>query len=113
MPDLTKTAVGEIVHAEIEKLREEQAARDAAQDARFARPSRVVAAVDAVDDFDPTKKYPIPSTVLGIAGIVAAFMKLQGVPLYLALAISLLFVPGMAMKAVRFASGLKKAKDGA
>jgi hypothetical protein len=106
--DLTRTEVGRMLGSEIEKLKAAQAARDAEQDAKLARPSRAMRAVHV--SLDITEKYPVASWLVGVCFVAAGLLWLEGVKLYIACGIGVCFVPGLARKVVSLATGLKKAK---
>lgn len=115
--DLTKSVVGRMIGDELAKIREEQAKRDAAQDAKIPRPSAAARAVGAAEKYDFTVANPKTSVAIALLIIVGsttahALKYLDTVPMYVLWGIAVCLIPGLAMKVVRLATGLKKAKDG-
>jgi hypothetical protein len=107
---LSETAVDRKVADAVRAIQEAQAKRDAEQDAKLARPSMAVQAVKALD---VTERYPLVAWAIGIAFVVGALVWLEGVKLYIGAGVGVCFVPGLAGKVVRLATGLKKAKGDA
>ena len=103
---LSETAFDRKLDAKIREIQEAQAKRDAEQDAQL-RPSRAMKAVAAAD---VTERYPLASWAVGIAFVAASLVWLEGVKLYIGAGVGVCFVPGLAGKVVRLATGLKKAK---
>lgn len=110
---LSETAVDRKLDAAVKAIQEAQAKRDAEQDAKLARPSMAVRAVEHAEKIDFTQKFPIPSVVLGVGFVAASLIYLDGVKLYIGAGVGVCFVPGLAMTVVRLATGLKKAKGDA
>lgn len=114
-PDLTRTGVGRMIDAEkkelrdeIQRFRDEQAAKDAAQDEKLARPSLALQKVKASADF--TLKYPLASSVAGLAFIAGGVAFLDGARMWTLVGVGICLVPGLASKAIDLVTGLKKAK---
>ena len=107
-PDLTKSVVGKMIGDELAKIREEQARKDAEQDAKLERPSRAMQAVNVA--LDVTEKYPVAAWVLGTAGFVASLVYLDGTKMWIGVVASVCLPPGWAKKIVKTVAGLKKAK---
>lgn len=106
--ELTETAIDRKLDARIEELRKAQEARDAEQDAKMARPSVAMQRVKASADF--TLKYPLASSVAGLAFIAGGVAFLEGAKMWTAVGVGIVLVPGLASKALDFVSGLKRAK---
>lgn len=108
--DLTKSKVSRMIGDELAKIREEQAKRDAEQDAKLARPSRAMQAVNAT--LDVTEKYPVAAWILGTVGFAASLVFLDGQKMWIGVVASACLPPGWAKKIVKTVAGLKKAKAG-
>jgi hypothetical protein len=106
--DLTKSKVGRMMDERIKALTEAQARRDAEQDAQL-RPSVAMARVKAGADF--TLKYPLASSLAGLAFIAGGVVWLDGPKMWTLVGVGICLVPGLASKAVEFVGGLKKAKE--
>jgi hypothetical protein len=106
--DLTRTEVGRMLGSEIEKLKAAQAKKDAEQDARLQRPSQALKVAKASADF--TLKYPLASSVAGLAFIAGGVTWLEGAKMWTLVGVGICLVPGLASKAIDLVSGLKKAK---
>lgn len=113
---LSETGIGRMMDERIKALAEAQAKRDAEQDAKLSRrPSVAAAAVGAMEKFDFTTAYPKSSVAIGLlmlaASTVAHALKyLDTIPMYVLWGLAVCLIPGLAMRAVRLATGLRKAK---
>lgn len=105
---LSETAFDRKLDARIKAIQDAQAARDAEQDAKLPRPSQAMRAVKASADF--TLKYPLASSVAGLAFIAGGVALLEGAKMWTLVGVGICLVPGLASKAIDLVSGLKKAK---
>jgi hypothetical protein len=108
--ELTDTAIGRIVEAEV---KEEIAELKRVLEERDSRPSRAAEAVKASLDF--TKEYPKTSVSIGLIIIAAslalhAYKLIGDIPMYVLWGIAVGFVPGLGSRVVEIAQGLRKAK---
>lgn len=104
---LSETAFDRKLDARIREIQDAQAKRDAEQDAKL-RPSRAMEAMKTTADF--TLRYPLASSLAGLAFIAGGVVWLDGAKMWTLVGVGICLVPGLAMTVVRLATGLKKAK---
>lgn len=104
---LSETAFDRKLDAKLKDIMDLQAKRDAEQDAKN-RPSVAMQRVKASADF--TLKYPLASSVAGLAFIAGGVTWLEGAKMWTLVGVGICLVPGLASKAIDLVSGLKKAK---
>jgi hypothetical protein len=104
---LTETAVDRKLDAAVRAIQEAQAKKDAEQDAKL-RPSVAMAALKAADF---TVRYPVASSVAGLAFIAGGVALYEGTKMWTLVVAGFCLVPGLAAKAIEFVAGIKKAKE--